>query len=173
MNTNNHRRTVRLKEYNYSRAGGYFVTICTHNKEPIFGQFHDHQSVLNKLGDAVRTEWLKTAELRETVSIDEFIVMPNHFHGIIMLIENHLPISQEGTALCAPTERGFGESTKGSLSTIIGAFKSASTRQINLVRKTPGAPVWQRSFYEHVIRDENDLANIRKYIKFNPQKISY
>jgi REP element-mobilizing transposase RayT len=118
---------------------------------------------LNELGNIVEEEWLKTEKLRKDVELDYYVIMPNHFHGII--INN-----SRGTMHRAPTNPKFGNPISGSLSTIIGAFKAAVTRKINRLIKQPVSKIWQRNFYEHIIRNENDLNNIRKYIEFNPLK---
>ena len=161
------RRSIRLKDYDYSQAGAYFVTLCTRNKECIFGKVVNGEMVLNKCGKVVEEEWVKTAEIRKNVELDVFVVMPNHFHGIAAIIEDC-----RGTARCAPTEhnRQFGKMTSASLPAIIRSFKSAVTRQINELRDTPYAPVWQRNYYEHVIRNEKDLNEIKEYIVSNPLK---
>jgi putative transposase len=116
---------------------------------------------LNPLGVAVRDEWLRTAELRDNVELDAFMVMPNHVHGIVVVTDCR------GTARRAPTEQ-FGKPIAHSIPTIIRAFKSASTKRINEIRSTPGAPVWQRNYYEHVIRIDQELNAIRQYILANP-----
>ena len=117
---------------------------------------------MNEYGMAVREEWLKTAELRDNVETDACTVMPNHIHGIVIITEG-----SRGTARRAPTER-FGKPVAYSIPTIMRAFKSASTKRINEMRKTPGTPVWQRSYYEHVIRSDEELNAIRQYILSNP-----
>jgi REP element-mobilizing transposase RayT len=118
---------------------------------------------LNELGEIVRDEWLKTAQLRPRVVLDAFVVMPNHIHGIIVLAD------RRGTLQRAPTtfER-FGKPTSDSIPTIVRLFKSATARRINEHRGTPGAPVWQRNYYEHVIRNEDSLTMVRRYIAENP-----
>jgi REP element-mobilizing transposase RayT len=116
---------------------------------------------LNEYGMAVREEWLKTAELRENVEVDASMIMPNHLHGIVVITNG------KGTARRAPTER-FGKPVADSIPTIMRAFKSASTKNINEIRNTPGTPVWQRNYYEHVIRDDEELKAIRQYILSNP-----
>ena len=110
---------------------------------------------------AIHDEWLKTAELRENVELDASMIMPNHFHGIIVVTNGR------GTARRAPTER-FGRPVANSIPTIVRAFKSACTKRINEIRNTPGAPVWQRNYYEHVIRNDEELYAIRQYILANP-----
>lgn len=161
------RRSIRLKDYDYSQAGAYFVTICTYNKECLFGKVTNGEMVINEYGKVVEQEWLKTTEIRPNVELDEFIIMPNHFHGILVIIDKC-----RGTARCAPTtdDRQFGKMISASLPAIIRSLKSAATNHINKLRGTSNAPVWQRNYYEHVIRNEHDLNDIREYIVNNPLK---
>ena len=163
-----HRRSIRLREYDYSQAGGYFVTICTRNSEYIFGKVVNGVMKLNKYGHVVEEEWRKTARLRKDVKIDVFMVMPNHFHGIVMINEDC-----RGTARRAPIVELFGKPVIGSLPTIIRSFKSAVAKQINIIHNSPGISVWQRNYYEHVIRNENELNLIRQYILYNPLQWQY
>jgi REP element-mobilizing transposase RayT len=113
----------------------------------------------------VEEEWLKTAEIRKNVELDVFVVMPNHFHGILVIVDKC-----RGTVHRAPTLEQFAKPTSGSLPTIVRYFKSAVTRRINELRGAPNMPVWQRNYYEHVIRNENDLDEIREYIVNNTLK---
>ncbi|MEO8343864.1 MAG: transposase [Gallionella sp.] len=168
-----HRRSsIRLKGYDYSQAGAYFVTICAHDRKCLFGDVGARRAVpnlalemvLNNLGEIVVAEWLKTARVHPTIELGEFVVMPNHFHGILILR------GDEGTARRAPTVERFGKPTVGTVPTMIRSFKSAVTKCINEIRNTPGAPVWQRNYYEHVIRDEADYTGIAEYIANNPQR---
>ncbi|MEW5700830.1 MAG: transposase [Candidatus Zixiibacteriota bacterium] len=169
MNTNHtlpHRRSVRIAGYDYTRAGAYFVTICTRDRACILGDVVDGTVHLNPLGCAARHEWMVIPTHHPQVVLDVFVVMPNHVHGIIIL--SH----PSGTARRAPTEERFARPVAGSLPTIVRAFKSASTRSINLLRRTPGAAVWQRNYYEHVIRNEDELLRAREYIVNNPLRWS-
>jgi len=161
------RKSIRLQEYDYSSAGAYFVTICTHDRECLFGTVADEKIVLNDTGRIVESEWLKTAEIRANVSTDAYIVMPNHVHGILFIQE---PDDGRGTAHRAATVEQFGKPTSNSIPTIIRSFKATVTKQINEFRQTPGQKVWQRGFYDRIIRDENELNNIREYIIYNPLK---
>ena len=115
-------------------------------------------------GEIVAEEWLNTAVIRPYVTLDEFTVMPNHFHGILWVNET----SKQGTARRAPTMERFGKPVTKSLPTIIGAFKAAVTRRINALRNSGKGEVWQRGYYEHVIRDDASLNRIREYIMHNP-----
>ena len=161
-----HRRSIRLKDYDYAAAGAYFVTICTHNKRCIFGDVMVGNMILNHFGEIVETEWLKTFDIRKNLIPDEYIIMPNHFHAIIVIDE-----SCRGTLQRAPTTYGrFGKPVSNSIPTILRLFKASVTKRINNIRATPGLRVWQRNYYEHIIRDEKDLQKIRGYIVTNPLK---
>jgi len=157
------RRSRRLKGYDYSQSGAYFITICTHNRECTFGHILDGEMGLNDAGRIVAEEWMKSADIRNEIELDAFVVMPNHVHGIIV-------IDCRGTARRAPTYERFGKPAAGSIPTIVRAFKSACTKRINELRGAPGAKLWQRNYYEHVIRDESDLNRIRQYILDNPAR---
>jgi putative transposase len=155
-----HRRSIRLKDYDYSQAGAYFVTICT-NKESLFGEIEDGEMRLNQYGSIVHEEWLRTAELRNNIQMDAFVVMPNHMHGIIMITDDG-----RGVLQYAPT-KSF-RSPSQTIGAIVRGFKSTTTKRINELRGSFGTSVWQRNYYEHVIRDEDDLNRIREYIQNNP-----
>jgi len=157
------RRSIRLKDYDYCQEGAYFVTICTHSHKCLFGEIVSGATQLNRFGNVVNKCWLEIPHHFPNVEIDTFVVMPNHFHGILVIHDCR------GTACRAPTEK-FGRPTPRSLPTIIRSFKSAVTKRINALRKTPGARLWQRNYYEHVIRNEDDLNEIRQYILDNPVK---
>ncbi|MFH1670339.1 MAG: transposase [Patescibacteria group bacterium] len=169
------RRSVRLKNHGYTH-GTYFVTINAVNGECIFGEVVNGRMCLNEFGKIVRDEWLRTEQLRDNVLLDSFIVMPNHFHGIIRIDDGR----RTGTARRARTAhppahppalpRHFGKPISHSLPTIVGSFKSAVTRRINELRDSPGAGIWHRNYCEHVVRDIHDLNRIRAYIAQNPQK---
>ena len=163
------RKQLRLTDYDYSSEGGYFITIVTYQRLPVFGMIRDNQVVLSKAGKVARSEWFRTTAIRPYVELfeDEFIVMPNHIHGIIWL-------TRRGTARRAPTMdeyqsvEQFGKPVSGSIPTIVRAYKSAVTHAINASQNTQGQPVWQRNYYEHIIRDEKDYENIVEYIYQNP-----
>jgi len=133
------RRSIRLKEYDYSHPGEYFVTICTFNHECTLGEIVDGEMRLNKIGKIVKKEWLRTANIRSGIELDVFIIMPNHIHGIIV-IKDESSIPNVGTHSCASLQR-----KPRSLGSIIAGFKSAATKRINEMRHTPSFPVWQKS----------------------------
>ncbi len=168
-----HRRTIRLPDYDYTQNGTYFVTLCAHQRECLFGEIVDGEMQLNALGGIVNQEWLKTEEVRPYVVLDEFIIMPNHFHAIIVLTgdresdssRQHGDSNVGATCQVAPTQPNGPKS--GSIGAIIGQFKPKTVITINELRDTPSAPVWQRNYYEHVIRNESSLNSIRSYIQSN------
>ena len=180
-----HRRSIRLKGYDYSQPGLYFITICTHQRKWLFGQVQHGAMELNHFGEIADAEWLKTAEIRNNVELLEYVIMPNHIHGIILLndLENdnrrgtmhRAPTTTPHRAPTttphrAPTYEQFGKPTPNTIPTIIRGYKSSVTKQINDLRNVSGAPVWQRNYYEHIIRDENALNRICAYIQTNPVK---
>jgi REP element-mobilizing transposase RayT len=157
-----HRRSIRLPGFDYGQPGMYFVTICTCKRQILFGEVVEGAMVLNQIGRIVEEEWSKTAALRPYVALDKFVIMPNHFHAIVEMHE------RRGTACRAPTAERFAQPVSGSLPTIIRSFKSAVTKRVNDCRNMPGVPFWQENYYEHVIRNEDDLHRIREYIQTNP-----
>ena len=162
MGMKSHRRPLRLRGYDYASPGAYFVTVCTRKRECVFGEVADGVMVANDAGRVVAEEWHRTFAVRNNSAMDEYVVMPNHFHGIVVLHD------RRGTARRAPTMEGFGAPIAGSIPTIVRAFKSAVTKRINGLCGTPGASVWQRGYYEHIIRNENEWCRIRRYIAENP-----
>ncbi len=168
-----YRKSNRLKGYDYTAAGYYFVTICVDKWQCMFGDIIDGKMQLNHYGLIVEQEWLNTEKIRDNVELDEFVVMPNHFHGVIIITRSGMARhATTGARYHAQTmdERQFGKPMARSLSTIIGSFKSAVTRAVNLLGDTPGDTLWQRSFYDRIIRNEKELFNIRQYIINNPLK---
>ena len=165
-NSNPHQRhSLRIKKYNYSLPGAYFITICTYRKENILGYIIDGKIELNILGKITEREWLKTFQIRKNIQLDEYIVMPNHFHGIIILTEN------KGVLQYAPTNKFHSPSQ--SIGSIVRGFKSAVTRGIKRLDYPFLYSIWQRNYYEHIIRNENELNRIREYIQNNPLRWEY
>jgi REP element-mobilizing transposase RayT len=170
------RHSILLKEYDYSQAGAYFVTICTWQRECLFGDVVDGVTVLNDIGRIVETVFSRLPEHFTTVQIDEYAIMPNHFHAIIFIHPNvgaKMPVSDQkrakhDEAVLSPLHGTM----SGSLCSIVQNFKSFSSRKISQSRANPGCPVWQRNYYERVIRNEYELSRAREYIVNNPQKWS-
>ena len=160
------RRSIRLKDYDYSQSGAYFITICTHNKEILFGEILDGEMQLNEWGNVVEDCWDEVPRHFKNVELDAFIVMPNHVHGII-IITNDIHV---GAGLPRPYNKNISGGVKHTLGQIVAYFKYQSSKRINSIRGTSGMPVWQRNYYEHIIRNERDLDEIRQYIINNPLK---
>ncbi|MFH1161430.1 MAG: transposase [bacterium] len=155
-----HRRSIRLKGYDYSREGMYFITICSHGRDHLFGKIENGKMILNPMGQIARHEWIKTTEIRTNITLGEYVVMPNHIHGIVVI--NGLPgiVGAYGnTPLRSPTK---------TVGAIVRGYKSAVTKQINILRNCPKCPVWQRNYYEHIIYDESEYLRISEYIYNNP-----
>lgn len=163
-----HRRSVRLAGYDYAAAGAYFVTMCTTGRAPLFGEVVDDSMRLHALGEVAWAVWCEIPDHFPHVDVDAFVVMLNHVHGIIVIgaTPDQVGATHASPLPTDPTRpRG---PAPGSLGAVVGSFKAATTKRINLMRQTPGAAVWQRSYHEHIIRDENGLARIRRYIDDNP-----
>ena len=156
------RSLMRLKGYDYTLAGAYFVTLVTWNRQHLFGEIIDGEMKLNTAGEIVARAWTKSTIIRPNVNVDVFVIMPNHIHGIIIIDE---PV--RGDALIRPDNKRTGIQS-GSLGAIIGQMKSVTTKQINIQRGLPGAPVWQRNYYDHIIRDAEEIESIYMYIIQNP-----
>ena len=166
-----HRRSIRLKFYDYTQAGAYFVTICTHGRECLFGFIENGKMVLNEYGRIVDFTWNDLVNHNSNIGLGEYAIMPNHFHGIIVINPvgaGSKPALVDGAGLDkaglepAPTNHGLFE--------IVRQFKTFSARRINELRHSPGVPVWQRNYYEHVIRNEADYNRIAEYVAINPLK---
>jgi putative transposase len=163
------RHSIRLPEYDYSTPGMYFTTVVAYGRECLFGEITKGKIKLSPIGEIVRREWFKTAQLRPYVElqIDEFVVMPNHVHGIIRIIDNVGARRRR-----APTNKNniekFGKPVLGSIPTIIRAFKSAATYHVG--KELHPANLWQSNYYEHIIRDSQDYERIAFYITQNPLK---
>jgi putative transposase len=160
-----HQRSIRLQGYDYSRQGAYFVTLCTTNRECLFGEIVDGKLMLNEYGQIVNEEWLNTALVRPSVELDEYVVMPNHLHGIIVLTDTDRVGATRRVAPSAYPPKG---PITGSIGAIIAQFKAVSTKRINRLRSVRGVRVWQRNYFEHIIRNERSLNQIREYIQNNP-----
>jgi putative transposase len=146
-----HRRSPRLKGYDYRQPGAYFVTVCAHDRMCIFGAIEQMKMRLSAIGQIVASCW-KQIPQHFSVLLDEWVMMPNHMHGIILMGDD-------------PDVVGM---VKPPLGLIIGTFKSAATKRVNEWRGERNSPLWQRNFYEHVLRNDADLGRVRQYIVDNP-----
>jgi REP element-mobilizing transposase RayT len=170
-----HRRSIRLQGYDYSQAGYYFVTICCYQRQCLFGEVIDGVMQLNQYGEIVSETYQWLSQRYPYFDFDEWIIMPNHFHAIMVLTDT----SCRGDSRIALTMRTAltiiqhtqpinSQPKRKPLGRLIGAFKTVSTKQINLIRNTQGTPVWQRNYYKYIIRNEESLNKIREYIINNP-----
>jgi putative transposase len=159
----------------YSASGTYFITICAAGQDHLFGKIKNGEMILSEIGLIVNQEWYRSFEIRRELFSDSFVIMPNHIHAILRIennesmdgnvethgrvVETHGRASLPGVAFRPPK----------SISSFIAGFKSAATKRINEFRKTPGSPVWQPRFHDHIIRDADEFDRINKYILDNPQ----
>ena len=165
-----HRRSIRLQGYDYSQPGAYFVTVCTYQKQCWFGEIHHGQMLLNQIGNIVVREWLKTSQIRPNFKLDEWVVMPNHLHGIIWTMESKTKAIAPKNGDKTNTDKKKLNRPSNSLESAIGGFKASVTKQINQFRHNTVIPIWQRNYYESIIRDEKALNLIREYIQHNPAR---
>jgi putative transposase len=169
-----HRRSIHLKGYDYSQEGAYYVTIVAWHREFLFGEVVNGEMILSKYGLVAKQQWEKLPKRFPNIDLGAYVIMPNHMHGIIQIINGrgsagNLSDPDDESSRRAPTHEQFQKPIKGSIPTIIRSYKSAVSYRINLMRRTDGVPVWQRNYYEHVIRSEKDLQNKTDYIESNPQ----
>ena len=163
-----HRHSIRWKGYDYSLPGGYFVTICTHNRECILGDIVDSKMRLNDFGQIVCEQLLSLPKRYDHASVESSVIMPNHVHAIIVLSEIDSRDVGAGFETRPYTQAPF--PTRHALTEIVRGFKTYSARTINRLRESPGRSVWQRSFYDRVIRDEREWMTFRWYIENNPAR---
>jgi putative transposase len=179
-----HRRSLRLRDYDYSYVGAYYITICTVDRQGLFGQIILTESelfsnvdsstmILNDFGLVTRQCWEAIPEHFTDVELDAFVIMPNHLHGIVVLSGD--PDDPVGARHASPSPLSSladppDRISRTTIGTIVGSFKSAATKRINDLRGTPGEAVWQRNYYERIIRGEKELGSIREYIYYNPMK---
>ena len=157
------RKSIRLKGYAYSSAGAYFVTVCNHNHLCLFGQIAEEKMLLNDAGKFANKCWLKIPEHFTHVSLDEFIIMPNHIHGIIIIEDVNV-----GANNYSPLQINQFRSPFRTIGSIIRGFKIGVTKWFRA--NTNVYNVWQRNYYEHIIRNKKELNKIREYIINNPLK---
>jgi putative transposase len=157
------RKRTRLKGFDYSQPGFYFVTICTYRRSCCLGDVVQGEIKLSEVGFAVKDVWNILPKYYPYSKLDGYIIMPNHVHGIIQITEDY-QFPGRGGLINPPLQ------PRHDLSEIIRGFKTWSSRYVHRLKNTYGMRFWQRSFYDHIIRDEDDLYNIRQYIRQNPLK---
>jgi REP element-mobilizing transposase RayT len=170
-----HRRSIRLKGYDYSQAGAYFVTIVTKDQVCLFGEVVGEGMRLNEYGVIADHVWLAIPDHFLSVELDDYIIMPNHIHGIIVITETVGATHASSLQNMSPLQNmsSMPGPQPQSVSSIVGSLKSAVTKRINEIRQTFGTPIWQRNYYEQIIRDEESLQRIRQYILDNPAQWAF
>lgn len=163
-----HRRSIRLKGYDYTQPGAYFVTIVSDQGKEVFGKVIHEEINLSPLGEIIRIEWMRSIGIRKEILLheDEFVIMPNHIHGIVWIVTvesgDLRPHIGNTSADSLPLTHS------SSLGKFIAGFKASVThharRELNLTS------IWQRNYYEHIIRNQDELQKIWAYIDSNPRK---
>jgi REP element-mobilizing transposase RayT len=172
-----HRKSIRLKGFDYSAPGSYYVTICAAKHRRIFGMIRNEHLIHSDIGKIVDADWQRLTEHYPNIVLDEYQLMPNHLHAIVTFTETarrHMALSPLlGAKKPSSPERKFGNPIAGSLSTIIGAYKSGVTIKARKAGLIHSEPLWQSRFYDHVIRSDTDFFMIQQYIKLNPTMWEY
>lgn len=160
------RRSIRLKGYDYTQPGAYFVTFCSYQRDEIFGEVISGEMKLSALGKIVREEWLRSADIRKEIQVfeDEMVIMPNHGHGIVQIMDI---VGVDGVRpTIQDARRASLRRFPRSLGSLIAGFKASVTSRAK--RELKMTVIWQRNYYDHIIRDDRELNNIRWYILNNP-----
>jgi len=174
-----HRRSIRMRHYDYGESAHYFVTICSYQRRCVFSDVSDAECILNRLGMLVERCWSELPGHFGNLALDEYVIMPNHLHGIITVPSRGITPRSDRARIhqneddararhALPLQRKFGKPMRGALPTVIASFKSAATKRARQHGLSQNRSVWQRGYYERVIRGEKELARIRKYITENP-----
>ncbi len=156
---NQRRNTLRHANHSYTQPGAYFITICAHKGIPVFGCIVDERMELNPLGRIAHRAWLDLPNRHTHIKVDPFVIMPNHVHALIWI---QAEITEGSTA------REYGNPVAGSISMLVTAYKGAVTKKANNANEMPGPSLWQRNFYDRIVRSERELANVQEYIRTNP-----
>jgi len=194
---NHHRCSIRLRGYDYSRAGAYVITLVAHQRAHLFGKAVNDAMMLNAWGQIAQAEWLSSATIRREIELDAFVIMPNHIHGIVVIEvddDHGNDAGASGGCLIDELANVTGECIRRmpqgeqvdrrslgvrrtplpsgpkpkSLGAFVAGYKSAVTKRINAMREMKDAPVWQRNYHDRIIRNERELNAFRKYIEDNP-----
>lgn len=161
-----HRRSIRLKGYDYGQPGAYFITLCTHERAHLFGQVVGGEMVLNEYGEIARACWLTIPDHFPHAELDEFVILPNHVHGIIWIVDD--AVGAKDFSPLPPLPPLPPRGTSKTIGSIVRGFKIGVTKWMR--QHTDVYTIWQRNYYEHIIRDETALNTIRCYIIENPMR---
>jgi REP element-mobilizing transposase RayT len=175
-----HRHSIRLQGYDYTQVGAYYVTMVTHDRECLFGEVVDGEMRLNEIGRVVSQVWQRLPMHFRNIELDGFVIMPNHVHGIVVIVREltHAGDARRGKALADANASRIADANADalplhgtpprSLNAVVQNFKSITARRIHQNLWFADRPIWQRNYYEHVIRNDADLNRIREYIFNNP-----
>ena len=172
-----HRRSVRLHAHAY-QGGLYFVTVCTAGRCSLFGEVVDGEMYLSDVGRTARDEWLRTEIVRPDVVLDAFVVMPDHVHLLFGIIDGRdtavPPAGGRGVLQYAPTDvtRGFGSPSR-SVGAVVRGYKGVVTRSARTTMNQEAGPVWQRGYYDRVVRTDREAEAIRRYVAANPARWAF
>jgi len=162
-----HRKNIRLEDYDYASPGHYFVTIISHERKNIFGEIIDGEMNLNQAGKIVEQTWRDIPKHFPNTSCEIFVVMPNHIHGIINIIDDEIVGARHKVSRDEDSASPLQMETQP-MGVIVRSFKSAVTKSAHDLELFDGVKIWQRNYYEHIIRDEDDYQQIADYIAANP-----
>lgn len=158
--------SARAEWWDYAAPGSYFITVCTAQRQHLFGCVQRGQMRLSPLGEIARAEWERSFAIRAELACDVYVIMPNHIHAIVRIIE---PVETHGR-VSPPNGNPPATRPPKSVSSFVAGFKSATTTRINAYRQTPGVPVWQPRFHDHIIRHDMAHQRIMAYIRNNPAR---
>lgn len=163
------RQSIRLAHFDYTQSAAYFVTLVTRDRAELFGCLIDDVMHLSPIGEIVQEEWLRSSEIRAELELDGFVVMPNHLHGIVIVAREMVAQAEQASPTGAHSRAPLQRAPR-SLGSFISGFKATATRRIRLQRLISDGPVFQRNYFERVIRNERELDRIRTYIADNPRR---
>lgn len=176
------RKSLRLRNHDYSSPGWYFVTLIIQDRKHLFGEIKQRNMWLNDYGRIASKTWGRLEERYDHIGLDAWVIMPDHMHGIICIFDNDAPPrlttdgleskggASKGRSRTAPTKEEASPAPTKPIGRIIGAYKTMTTKQINQLRGTEGERIWQRDYYDRIIRTNKELWNVRRYIHNNPYK---
>jgi putative transposase len=172
---------MRLRGYDYSKEGAYYVTMCTLERECVLGKIKDRVMILSRIGEIIKSCWETIPDHFENVELGDYVIMPNHVHGVILLrgVPSRDGVTCGDNLICrgevtsplhdpsATEPQRYTPSRRATLGHVVALYKYQSTKMINAIRDAAGTRFWQRNYYEHIIRGAKDLEHIQKYIADN------